>query len=359
MPSCGRNAHCEYGLPNRCICNTGYSGNPYESCTSQQEKATCESTQCGLHAQCRQGSRRVDCVCPIGFRGNPYIECSDVDECIGNACGMNAVCLNTVGSYDCRCEAGFNGNPFQMCMPLIQATEPCLENPESCGCETNTECPSGFNCQNGKCQLPCAKTECGPNADCDNGVCLCLPGTSGNPNELTNGCQASDCNNNLDCDYDEICIQSRIGQRTCVDACERSQCGPNAFCVAQEHRASCLCQDGFVGNPSDTRNGCQKKERENWCSKNTDCDGGRVCQIDFSGIRKCTDPCLNRACGRNEKCTVQSGRPICSCLPGFVKNPQTSTCQGESLQLSKIHKDIYMYIYLNYIAVKYSVYYFP
>lgn len=329
VPGCGKNAHCEYGQPNRCICNTGYSGNPYESCVSQQDKATCSTTQCGTNAQCRQGSRRVDCVCPIGFRGNPYVECTDVDECIGNACGMNAVCLNTLGSYDCRCEAGFNGNPFQMCMPISQSTEPCLENPEACGCSSDTECPTGFKCNGGQCQPACATTQCGPNAACDGGICACLPGFAGDGTDLSLGCQKSECNNNLDCEYDEICIQNRGGHRSCVDACDKSQCGPNAFCVAQDHIASCLCKDGFAGDPTDTRLGCQPKDRENWCSSSSDCDGGRICLMDSSGIRRCADPCLSRSCGRNEVCKVQSGRPYCTCLDGFFKNPSSNACEGK------------------------------
>ncbi|XP_047739051.1 neurogenic locus notch homolog protein 2-like [Hyalella azteca] len=244
---------------------------------------------------------------------------------------MNAVCLNTIGSYDCRCEEGFNGNPFQMCMPRAVQTEPCLENPEFCSCKADTDCPAGFKCTSGQCQPACANAKCGPNAACDGGVCACLPGYSGDSNDQVLGCQKSECSNNFDCEYDEICIQNRGGHRSCVDACDRSQCGPNAFCVAQDHIASCLCKDGFVGDPINTRQGCQPKERENRCTTNADCDREQVCQMDFSGIRRCTDPCLSRTCGRNERCVVQSGRPRCECLSGFIKNPTTNICEGNNI----------------------------
>ena len=72
-PGCGANAHCEYGLPNRCVCNGGASGNPYESCGPQER--SCDATKCGVFAECKQGVNRVDCVCPVGYQGNPYVSC--------------------------------------------------------------------------------------------------------------------------------------------------------------------------------------------------------------------------------------------------------------------------------------------
>jgi len=45
FPGCGQNAHCEYGQKNRCVCNEGTSGNPYEVCGAQER--TCSGTQCG------------------------------------------------------------------------------------------------------------------------------------------------------------------------------------------------------------------------------------------------------------------------------------------------------------------------
>ena len=73
QPPCGRNSHCEYGQPNRCVCHPGTSGNPYDSCGAQER--TCDATKCGTNAECRQGVNRVDCVCPVGYQGNPYVSC--------------------------------------------------------------------------------------------------------------------------------------------------------------------------------------------------------------------------------------------------------------------------------------------
>lgn len=311
-PGCGSNAHCEYGEPNRCVCNGGYSGNPYKACESEEEKkADCSTTKCGSGAQCRQGVNRVDCVCPVGYQGNPYVECVDVDECIGNACGMNAVCLNTLGSFDCRCQEGFTGNPFQMCMEIDLKDDPCLMDPEAC------------------LPAPCSLVACGPNAECDRGSCICLPGFHGDPNDSDDGCKSSECSNDLDCDDDEICFSSNR-RRTCEEACNKVECGPNAICVAQDHRSACLCKEGYDGNPYDPASGCESAtDREDDCDDDDECDDGKVCQVDLQGVRACVDPCFTHRCGQNEVCYVKEDRPLCRCDDGYLHNPVTNLCQSE------------------------------
>ena len=271
----------------------------------------------------------MDCVCPVGFRGNPYVECTDVNECIGNACGMNAACINTIGSYDCKCQAGFSGNPFQMCMPVQQPLDPgCAENPELCGCSLDTDCQPGFVCNRGLCKDSCSAINCGPNAACDQGKCKCVQGFLGNPADVSVGCKSSSCTNNFDCKDNEICF-SISRRRTCVDACTKVQCGPNAFCVAQDHRSSCLCQPGNVGNPSDTASGCQPEDREGQCTKDSDCGQGKLCQVDAQGNTGCVDPCFNHVCGQNEICFVENKRPLCRCQDNYLRNPINNICQSK------------------------------
>lgn len=45
------------------------------------------------------------------------------------------------------------------------------------------------------------------------------------------------------CEDNERCINNR-----CVDACEVKHCAPNAYCIAQDHRADCRCITGYVGD---------------------------------------------------------------------------------------------------------------
>jgi len=74
---------------------------------------------------------------------------------------------------------------------------------------------------------------------CSQGKCICPSGFSGDPKQ---GCHPESCSNDLDCLPQEICLAVTFGARKCVDGCTRIQCGPNALCVTQNHRSTCICQ---------------------------------------------------------------------------------------------------------------------
>ncbi|KAK2714568.1 hypothetical protein QYM36_008952 [Artemia franciscana] len=325
VPSCGQNAHCEYGSPNKCVCNPGLSGNPYESCGTTEK-----SCVCGTNAECRHGGGRSDCACPVGFQGNPYIMCEDVNECLGDACGMNAVCINTIGSFDCRCREGTTGNPFMMCMPPVEAL---LCEGDGCPCDESTPCAIGMVCKDNRCKNPCDAVECGPNALCSEGICKCPNGLTGSPNDPTVGCKVPisplTCQTDLDCPTSDVCLPgtAKGDARKCFPACESVQCGPNTFCVAENHEAVCLCNDGLFGDPNDVKAGCHDSISEDRCSHDNDCPGSAVCRSDLDGVHSCIDPCATIACGANEVCRVQDDTPLCDCQLGYVRNTATSTCQ--------------------------------
>ena len=298
-PGCGVNSHCAYGLPNQCNCNEGMAGNPYEGCSESQLDITVAECKCGINAECVPGGAGLRvCECKSGFTGNPFVGCQDINECSSNICGKNSVCINTIGSYDCRCQPEYKGNPFEECFPE-QPLEADL----------------------------CTNKPCGPNAVCQLGQCLCLPGFKGDAEDPRKGCQSSTCSNNLDCGYNEIC-QSVKGQYRCVDACSNVQCGPNSRCVTDNHHSTCICIDGFSGNPSDFAAGCLP---EYGCKTQKDCPKGTVCSINISGKKSCVDPCRIMSCGKYETCSVQNNRPICTCSPSHVRNPITSQCEIASV----------------------------
>ena len=245
----------------------------------------------------------------------------DVNECIGNACGANAVCLNTIGSYDCQCQEGFSGNPFMMCMP-IDIRPPVQPNVVD----------------------PCSSVSCGPNAACRNGQCLCLPGYS---STAGGSCSIPSCRNDLDCASREVCLPvdqsvKNGGVRRCVDACSREQCGPNAVCVADTHRASCICRDGFKGNANV---GCQQEPADDKCGRDDDCPGDAVCGKDIDGNRICVDPCKSFTCAQSESCVIKAGKAHCECLSNFVRNPSTGTCEKPGRKLKQIKLIIFFFIF--------------
>ena len=192
-----------------------------------------------------------------------------------------------------------------------------------------------YSCDGGRCKDLCDSVRCGPRAVCDAGKCVCPPGFSGNPSDIKSGCKLrGHCQNDFDCTAAEICFQLGKGVRKCVDACSKLQCGPNALCVVDNHRSSCICADGYTGNPGDLFVGCQPEggTRKSECDTDSDCAKGLVCVIAQDRFHACLNPCATVACSQNEVCHLdQFGHPACNCLGGFVWNPVSSTCEKPSL----------------------------
>lgn len=89
---------------------------------------------------------------------------------------------------------------------------------------------------------PCDGNPCGPNSVCRphnyQAVCSCLPNYIGRPPNCRPECiMDSDCPTTLACRCDK-----------CVSPCDGT-CGPNAHCTVLYHKAHCVCNDGFTGDP--------------------------------------------------------------------------------------------------------------
>lgn len=305
---------------NHCRCDAGFSGNPYTGCHSSKPQpdkegrhpppapvVTCDTLKCAPNAICSLATGRPECVCTRGFEGDPYRQCTDVDEClIPNVCVRNAKCINIRGSYDCRCAHGFAGNPFKECHPT---TQPALNINRT---EVNL----------------CSTVQCGPNAVCHLGQCLCAQGFKGDdPYDVIHGCSAiSTCRFTTDCGYNEICASLHNSiEKFCVDPCSKASCGPNSFCVTDNHNMNCICNQGFSGNPNDHNVGCTAEVS---CASSKDCPAGTVCQINIDGQRTCLDPCQIMSCPEGEQCAINAaGRPTCACLEGYAKNKFTGLCK--------------------------------
>lgn len=72
----------------------------------------CERFPCGINAKCTP-SDPPKCMCQTGYKGDPLHGCVDIDECIDNPCAYGAHCLNEKGGYKCVCARGMTGDPYR------------------------------------------------------------------------------------------------------------------------------------------------------------------------------------------------------------------------------------------------------
>lgn len=326
-PGCGENSHCEYGQTNACKCDKGFTGNPYKKCLPRRQ-ITCAKASCGINAVCQQTKSHVECLCPPGYVGNPNLQCIDIDECSSKPCAENAICINTPGSFSCICKSRYVGNPYELCSQVSMSK--CIDG-NICTCSHNATCPDGYICEKSRCIDVCRTVMCGPKSTCEDGNCICLPGFTGNPNDLRKGCIADNkCTVDGECRDSEICFQIAKNVRKCVDSCSKLQCGPNSLCVSANHQAHCICAEGYVGKPSDIKSGChllQREPNEVECNVNSDCNELQVCIPVDGSTNRCLDLCSTIACSANEVCRVVDNTARCECKDDFLWNPVSSLCE--------------------------------
>lgn len=89
---------------------------------------------------------------------------------------------------------------------------------------------------------PCQPSPCGPNSICvesgETPACSCQPGYIGTPPNCRPECTIS-----AECPAALACVALR-----CKDPCVQA-CGPRAVCSVVDHRATCACEQGLIGDP--------------------------------------------------------------------------------------------------------------
>lgn len=300
----------------------------------------CQQNQICLNSQCK---------CTQGFL-DTYEGCQDVNECLKNPCHPSAKCQNIPGSFHCICPDGTVGDPF------IQG---CLSPGQ---CSSNADCAENLSCFKNQCSDPCNTLKCAQNAICSVsdhfGSCSCIPGHLGDPLDLNLGCFKVECINDDECPLNKYCN----GQTNrCSEPCERMACG-KGVCEVQQHRATCICNPGFVlietkcvdideclsnpchlsaicknligsyacqckqGTISDPKTGGCRKPGD--CFVDSDCPDSAICENN-----RCKNPCeLSRACGKNANCIAEGHRAVCTCPLRTIGDANNECIQLECVE---------------------------
>lgn len=128
----------------------------------------CQRFPCGVNARCTP-SDPPKCLCDAGYSGNPYEGCRDIDECRNSPCAPGASCINEKGNFKCICPPGTKGDPLG---------SGCTGS--ATGCASDSDCDGTLACESGQCVNPCQQLPCGANALCEPenhaAWCRCLPG---------------------------------------------------------------------------------------------------------------------------------------------------------------------------------------
>ncbi|CAN7945363.1 unnamed protein product, partial [Ixodes pacificus] len=371
---CGPNAHC-IGRVHKpiCECREGYNGNPgdftrgctpipldrchsnidckgYEVCKLTQVGIKdcielCLNYECGPNANCIAMDHLAACECLPGFAGNPHDlrrgcmrhlcehdnDCPDsavclltrngvkncTDPCWDRRCGPNADCITTNHRASCECRIGFEGIPDDV-------REGCTPTPK---CRSNSDCRDDEVCgvdHNGirSCLVGCTTTLCGQNTICrtENHIseCRCRESFVGDPYNRATGCQIQPerCHRDNDCPSIAVCKRSFDGKNDCHDACEGHNCAQGAVCQAVNHRPTCSCKPGLVGDP--LVRGCHIPDE---CQVDVDCREDLICRPDTTGLRKCVPVCVYEKCAPNAFCVGIHHKAQCSCPPSTQGDP--------------------------------------
>lgn len=353
----------------QCKCKFGYTGDPNKSCVDINE---CDNKPCGPGAICinQDGSANGNgyyCKCPDKYiaRGSPEYgcdkaECESDDNCVGNARCLNGICYCPppyLADNNCNCPTGYiNVNDaYAGCLSREETTRinyaECTDKvvcaagtvcyrglcSRKDSCKTNQDCLDDSHCKlvndevGQQCVDPCDNMMCGPNSYCETvnhiPACHCNTSYSGNPNDLIFGCSPKGpppfmiyCKTESDCDSKSVCKPNFAGAKICIDVCDHTMCGPNAFCRSVNKKAECYCANKhFTGNPYDLKQGCSLPASAHLCTNDEDCSIEKSCILTLEGVRNCVDVCKHHQCSEGAKCVVRNHRPLCECLPGFAR----------------------------------------
>ncbi|KAJ8664368.1 hypothetical protein QAD02_006030 [Eretmocerus hayati] len=284
------------------VCKDGYKGFP-PNCTRRQDRSSCqystscldseacirgicgnpcEGIICGDSADCVVQGHNPKCLCQKGFSGNPFDKCfpktedavrkQPVCRTEGESCGVDKTCQLKGGLLQCLCSpSDSNMTPDCRMRPLI---------PNSY-CFVPDDCPNHQMCVKEKCRNPCDNVTCGMNAECfvkdHEPVCLCKNGFKGDPylwcetTKLENNCSPNPCNEavskcempNVDDDW-PVCTCEK--PELCTALAKFKECRDDSECPNLSACIDWHCRDPCIINSCDSDEFCVVHEQKPYCS---------------------------------------------------------------------------------------------
>ena len=229
-----------------------------------------------------------DTHCSTVFRTCKPDECNDTTTpCTGGNVCHNKECVQCSTGADCSAKTG-----VLICQPELLKCVACL---------TSQDCADDADTGSTKCDTTRFSCVCDDNADCKAGN-VCFPGTA------FNTCKKKECDSSTECEPNPLKKTCEKGR--CVE------CSQSSDCINDAAKTGKLCTNvGACGCESDgdckvgyCRFGvCQAVE----CTKNDDCDPGKVCKVD---VGHCVECASDTDCQNNPKGShCDPSKYICGC----------------------------------------------
>ncbi|MBQ9396699.1 MAG: hypothetical protein IJU23_14435 [Proteobacteria bacterium] len=242
-----------------------------------------------------------------------YCGCTKNSECKTNyVCNLNSKLCEVYEACDAAKCAAKTGNDYAGNACVISGSDP------QCGCNSSSDCNSGYTCSNKKCTKQGTSTECNPTT-CSNkpegeykgNACV----TKGTTKDC--GCNlSSDCRDGYECN-NNIC--------TVIAGCNPSVCSKE---TGDSYRGN-ICVDADSGK----RCGC---DSDSDCNEGYSCDENNMCtqgsssgcdpkacaaEVDYTG-----SACVSYDDGGKLYCGCKSDA---DCKSGFVCDTEMMECESE------------------------------
>lgn len=132
------------------------------------------------------------------------------------------------------------------------------------------------------------------------------------------------CIDDSNCALTEACLN-----RVCINPCLDNPCARNAECTVNNHKSTCICPSGLIGNPFIN---CYQESVQITpeCTSDYQCSNTEACIN-----QRCENPCAeNNPCFGNAECRVSNHRPLCSCPQGWGGDPKVQCYKRKYISLN-------------------------